>query len=363
LRQQVAEDMHTLIERFGGDERFNGRSTFKTLCVVFEQQCEVVKEKVKLKAKTGGDVIQNPSDPDATYDGHKGSGYQAQLSETCSEENEVQLVTSAIPQTASANDADAPAEVCEDLKQSALLPDEILADTAYGSDENVQASAADGVELVSPVPGKTPSGETMTIGDFDVNEETETVERCPAGHAPKTSTHDPKTGETRTEMEDETCGACEQKESCPMNQTRNGCHVEHTSKEHRLDERRRNEATDEFRDRYNKRAGIEATNSGIKRRTGMARLRIRGKKGVFHAIILKVAGWNILQAARSEKMRRYVSKEMEKAKQSGQGAPALRSVCGYWRMLTAYVSHKSAFCIRNLVATQCTTLHRSLCNA
>jgi len=41
-RQQVAEDMHTLIERFADDERFNNRSTYKTLCLVFEQQCEVV---------------------------------------------------------------------------------------------------------------------------------------------------------------------------------------------------------------------------------------------------------------------------------------------------------------------------------
>ena len=362
-RQQVAEDMHALITRFGDDKRFNGRGTFKALCTVFEQQCEVVEEKVEVKAKTGGNVIQNPSDLDATYDGHKGPGYQAQLSETCSEENEVQLVTCAIPQTASANDVDAPGEVCEDLKQSALLPGQMLADTLYGSDENVQASAVDGVELVAPVPGKTPSGKAMNIGDFDVDEETETVKACPAGHAPESSVHNPETGETRTEMPAGTCAACEQKERCPMNQTRNGCHFEHTSKERRLDERRRNETTDEFRGRYNKRAGIEATNSGIKRRTGMSRLRVRGKKSVFHAIIMKVAGWNILQAARAEKMRRYVREEMEKTKQGGQGAPALDGVSGYWRILTAYTSHKTAFCMRNIAATQHTSLHRSLCIA
>ncbi len=363
LRQQVAEDLHALIERFGDDKRFNHRGTFKALCTVFEQQCEVVEAKVEVKKKTGGDVIQNPSDPDATYDGHKGPGYQVQLSETCSEENEVQLVTSAIPQTASASDADAPEEVCEDLQQSALLPGELLADTAYGSDENVQARAADEVELVTPVPGKTPGGETMTIGGFDVNEETETVETCPAGHAPQSSTHDPETAETRTEMAAETCAVCEQKERCPMKQTRNGCHFEHTSKERRLDERRRNEATDEFRERYHKRAGIEATNSGIKRRTGMARLRVRGKKSVFHAILLKVAGWNILQAARAEKMRGYLSKEMGKSTRSGQEATALRGRKGYWRRWTAYTTKATEFCTRNLAATQRVILHRRLCAA
>ena len=182
LRQQVAQDMYALIARFGDDERFNTRSTLNALCTVFGQQCEVIEDKVALKKKTGGNVIQNPSDPDATYDGHKGPGYQVQISETCGEENEVQVITSAIPQTACESDADALEGVREDLKDAELLPDEMLADTLYGSDENVQASAADDMELVSPVSGKAPSGETTRIGDFDVDDATQEVRTCPAGH-------------------------------------------------------------------------------------------------------------------------------------------------------------------------------------
>ena len=52
-----------------------------------------VKASVVVKAKTGGDCVQNPSDLDATYSGHKGPGYQAQLAETCAPENEEQLIT------------------------------------------------------------------------------------------------------------------------------------------------------------------------------------------------------------------------------------------------------------------------------
>ncbi len=44
--------------------------------------------------------MQNPSDPGASYDGHKGPGYQAQIAETCNPQNEAQLITCAIPQTA-----------------------------------------------------------------------------------------------------------------------------------------------------------------------------------------------------------------------------------------------------------------------
>ena len=57
------------------------------------------------------------------------------------------------------------------------------------------------------------------------------------------------------------------------------------------------------------RARIEATNSAIKRRTGIGKLRVRGRPGVFNTILLKIAGWNILQAPRSTKAREDVRKQ------------------------------------------------------
>ena len=363
VRQQVAEDMLALITRFGDDERFNRRSTFKALCAVFEQQCEVVEDKVAVKKKTGGDVIQNPSDPDATYDGHKGPGYQAQISETCSEENDVQLVTSAIAQTACESDADAVALVREDLKESELLPEKMFADTLYGSDQNVQASAADGVELISPVSGTTPDENVMTLGDFEVDGATEEVKTCPAGHTPTTSGHDPDTGKTRTEMPPEVCAECPDRQRCPVKQTRNGCHFEHTAKQRRLDQRRRNEKTDEFREGYTRRAGIESTNSGVKRRTGMARLRVRGSKSVVHAILLKIAGWNIFQATRSEKTRQYVAERMGKRPPKDQEVQVPHPIDRRLRPLMAYTWLENAFSLRNQASSHQINVRRLPCAA
>ena len=82
-RQQAAEDLHFLITRFADRPDHTSRSTYKALITIFGQQCELSGEKVVVKAKTGGDCVQNPSDLDATYDGHKGPGYQVQLAETC----------------------------------------------------------------------------------------------------------------------------------------------------------------------------------------------------------------------------------------------------------------------------------------
>ena len=92
-RQQAAEDLLWVIERFANCADMTGRSTYKALVTIFSQQCEVSAGKVVVKAKTGGDCMQNPSDPTATYDAHKGQGYQVQIAETCSPENEVQLIT------------------------------------------------------------------------------------------------------------------------------------------------------------------------------------------------------------------------------------------------------------------------------
>ena len=61
-----------------------------------------------------------------------------------------------------------------------------------------------------------------------------------------------------------------------------------------------------FRGRYKTRGGIEGTNSGLKRRVGLGQLRVRGKPAVFHAIYLKIAGWNISRAAACAKMREIV---------------------------------------------------------
>ena len=139
-----------------------------------------------VKAKTGGDCMQNPSDAEAGYDAHKGQGYQVQLAETCSPANEVQLITGALPESAAEPDGGAVVPMLDQLKESKLLPEVMLADTLYGSDENVQAAETRGVELAAPIPGCEPEIDpaALTLDDFAVDERTGRVEACPQGHTP-----------------------------------------------------------------------------------------------------------------------------------------------------------------------------------
>jgi hypothetical protein len=311
LRQQVAEDMYYLIQRFADMDEYTRKDTYKALERIFYEQCEVHEETVSIKQKTGGHVMQNPSDPDATYDGHKGPGYQAQIAETCHPENEVQLITCAIPQTAAEPDGGSVEKVLDNLENNHLLPNSMLVDTSYTGDDNVQLAEEKGVELVGPVPSgssktKADEYEQLNIDDFNVDEATEEVICCPAGHKPQSSEHNSETDKTKTVMPESACRQCECFEPCPVEKIKGQYTLEHTAKQRRLAGRRREENTDVFRERYRIRGGIEGTNSGLKRRVGLGQLRVRGRPAVFHAIYLKIAGWNILQASVCARMREIV---------------------------------------------------------
>ena len=279
-RQEAAEDLLWVIEHFADQPTMTGRQSYKALQTIFSQQCEVVRGKVTVRAKTGGNCMQNQSDPDATYDGHKGPGYQVQIAETCSSENEVQLITAALPRTACEPDEAAAVPILEQQEKANLLPEAMLADTLYTNDENVQAAAEFGVEMIGPVPGRAPesNAEALTVDDFAVDERTGFVEACPAGHQSLSCTYDEKTGKTKLEMAAGACAACPFRNQCPIVNTEEGRYfLEYTDKQRRLAARRREQETDVFKQRYAMRSGIESTNSGLKNRLGLGRLRVRGQ--------------------------------------------------------------------------------------
>jgi len=306
LRQAVAENLLYLVNRFADETDITGRTSYQAMQKVLHEQCDLSEDKttVDVKAKTGGDVMQNPSDPDATYDGHKGPGYQAQIAETCSESNEQQLITSVNAEPAHCHDQDAVEPMLDDLEQQDSLPDILYADTHYGSDANVETAAKRGVDLQSPVSGSTSQKDgDLTLDDFVIDEETETISRCPNGCEPASSEHDSQSGKTTTVMNSSDCDKCEFAGQCPVKKSGSRYVLHHTPAQRRLATRRAEQATDEFNENYAIRGGIESTNSGIKRKTGLGNLRVRGRPRVQMSIQLRCAGWNILRALSIMKKR------------------------------------------------------------
>jgi len=164
--------------------------------------------------------------------------------------------------------------------------------------------AASEADTSSDVPsdGETPV-EPLTIDDFAVDERTGKVTACPAGRVPLQTIHDTEAGTTTIDMSATDCENCPFRKACPIKKKPGGRYrLTYTDKQRRLEERRQEEKTDAFKKRYAKRSGIESTNSGLKRRLGLGKLRVRGRKAVFHALYLKVAGWNLLRAVASGRL-------------------------------------------------------------
>ena len=304
LRQAVAEDLLLLVSRFADEENVRGRSSYQAMERVLREQCDVAEQTVQLKKKTGGEVMQNPSDGDATYDGHKGPGYQVQIAETCSGHNEVQLITGVEVEPAHRSDQDAAVPMIDQLEAHDRRPELLYADGQYGSDANVVDAAQRGVDLQSPVTSiaqRMP--DALTIDDFVVDEKTQTVQRCPNGREPAYSVHDVAKGRTRTVMEASHCSACPFANQCPVKQVRGEYVIEHTPAQQRLASRRAEQATDAFGENYAIRGGGESVNAGLKRKMGMGRLRVRRLPRVRMAVLLRCAGWNLLRALAALKQR------------------------------------------------------------
>ena len=304
LRQTVAEDLLFLANRFAEDEAVANRTSYKAVLRVLEEQCDVSEQKVEVKDKTGGGVMQNPSDPNARYDGHKGPGYQAQIAETCGASNDVQLITAVETEPADAHDRDALPSMLDQLESQDRSPEILYADAHYGSDANVVAAAERGVDLQSPVSGP-PSGAEgdLTVDDFAIDEESEMVVRCPNGCEPESSVHDAGAGRTTTVMRPSDCSGCEFASHCPVKKTGGRFVLRHTPAQRRLAARRAEQATDAFKEHYAIRAGGESVNSGLKRKTGMGRVRTRGQPRVRMAVLLRCAGWNLFRALAALKKR------------------------------------------------------------
>jgi hypothetical protein len=302
----VAEDLFELVEKFKDFKPVCAMHSYKLLERVLKEQCNLQvsddqqRVEVKKPKEIASDSLQNPSDPDATYSGHKGQGYQLQVMETYTdtEDKEVKsktlnLVTHVEVEKACDSDAQALIPAIESTQKRGLGPAELEADTLYGSDENDQAAKSMGVELVSPVKGK-PEKSAVSLSEFEFSDQGHVL-ACPQGQKPLTI----KKKKTRfTQGFDcETCAKCPLVNGCPVKPGKNYYYLYYEEKAMRIAKRRATEQTTEFKDRYRWRAGVEATMSELDRRTGVKRLRVRGFKAVRFSATLKAIGINLFRAA------------------------------------------------------------------
>jgi len=300
----LGADLFFLIERFKDHGAIIPMNSYQLMVRLLKEQCHVEQDgqtqvqqvSIKPNQEVPSDSLQNPSDPEASYDGHKGQGYQMQVSETYSKEEgktkPLSLITEVIVEPAHKSDTDALIPLIEATQRRGLGPQQALVDAAYGSDENCEKAKALGVAVVSPVMGK-PQKNAITLSDFVLTSEA-AVSACPQGHAPVKVKR--KSNKYMAVFGLETCANCPHFNDCPVKPGRKGYYLRYDDKALRLAQRRAYEKTPEFREDYRFRAGIEGTMSQMDRKTGLKYLRVRGLAAVSFCATLKAVGINILRA-------------------------------------------------------------------
>jgi hypothetical protein len=297
---QVSRDLFDLVRQFKDCADVTSMYTYQLLERVLKEHCHLSDDQdnpvvLKESKEIASDSLQNPSDPDATYSGHKGQGYQVQVMETfCDEEKEhcLNLITHVEVEPAHESDANAIVPAIESVEQRNLNPRELMADSLYGSDDNCESADKHGVELIAPTMGSVDE-EKLSITDFQFSAKGDIV-ACPQGYAPAKIKRRKRIsiGFSAT-----SCQNCPELSRCPVKKGKKYYYLRFTDKEMRIAKRRLYEQSDEFKDRYRWRAGVEATMSEYDRRTGVKRLRVRGLKAVRFCATLKALGVNIFRAA------------------------------------------------------------------
>ena len=309
MLSEVASDLYRLVKQFEADAKVPAMSSYKLLCRILREQCEVREDgtiALKVAKEVRSDSLQNPSDPDATYSGHKGQGYQLQVMETYSKHDgdekdptELNLITYVKLEKACDSDARALLPALEETLAKDLAPEELQADTLYGSDENFQEAEQLGVEVVSPAMGSE-KRESAKLSDFTFLPSGH-VDQCPAGHAPVSRK---KKKDRYTQCFDiDVCGQCPLVDECPAKKGAKCFCVRYTEKEMRIARRRQYEQTEAFQDKYRWRAGVEATMSQLDRLTGVKHLRVRGEKAVRFAAVMKATAINLARAVAARRAR------------------------------------------------------------
>jgi len=324
--QQVGDDCFFLVERFKDEQAIAARPSYKLLARLFEEQCVAEKPNgappqvvIKPSKEVSSDSLQNPSDPDASYCGHKGKGYQVQVMETYSPDNsQPDLITHVKVEAAHHSDVHALLPAIEDAKTRQLAPVELLADSLYGSDENMEKAGELGVVVVSPAMGSAPEG--IALADFTFSDADE-ITACPEGQKPQ-RTKTGKNGGKIVHFDKTLCDNCPRQSECPVKRVKHTSTISYDAKSLRLARRRAKEKTEAFREVYRYRAGVEATMSDLDRMTTIKQLRVRGLKQVRLAAVLKATGLNILRATT------FRNRLQQQEKQKRGSNPSRKSLFG-----------------------------------
>jgi transposase len=251
-------------------------------------------------------MIASPYDLEVRYSQKRGTewrGYKVHLTETC-EPDAPNFITHVETTRATDQDVTAVETIHRGLAEKEMLPNEHLADGAYlSSDVLVDSRQQHKVEMVGPMrvdkSWQALNEEAFDLAQFTIDWKAEQV-TCPLGK--KSYKWSPKKGPRgkpaiQVNFTGRDCAACEARPRCTRSKHGPRSLTLHPRPQHEaLEAARERQKTEEFKEQYKMRAGVEGTISQAVFALGMRRTRYRGQAKTHLQHVATAAAINLKRA-------------------------------------------------------------------
>jgi transposase len=262
----------------------------ETLRRVWVQNFRLVEGQARWRAS--GDIppsarfIGSPYDIEARYSKKRSTswvGYKVHVTESC-EDDTPNVITDVETKEACSADHDALPEIHEALSAVDLLPDTHLVDTGYVESKSLVASKRDyDVDLFGPPrvdqKWQAKAGEGFEAGRFEIDWDRKKA-RCPAGKESSswcTAIDRRDNDVVKIKFARKDCRPCPMRPHCTTAPTmRRTISIRPEAQHVALMGARERQKTEEFKEEYDRRAGVEGTISQGVRAFGMRRSRYMG---------------------------------------------------------------------------------------
>ena len=292
--QTVGEDGFLLMDLVKGTEAPVGLDelpTIEALSLVWERHYERKDGKVRFKSNRelakASPGLESPYDPDARYRYRSGKswvGYIVHVSETCDEDTP-HLITHVATTAANVHEAQCTEKIQQALLEKGLPPEQHLVDSAYVDAALLVSSKQDqGITLVGPT-RPDPSWQSKVEGGYDRYQFEVDWERkqvtCPQGKQNMAwrELTDRKTDEPYhlIKFNRKDCSPCKARSLCTRSpKAERRMRLQPRAQYEALREARIRHASEDGKELYKKRAGVEGTVSQGVRAFGLRQARYRG---------------------------------------------------------------------------------------
>lgn len=300
--EQIGKDLAHMLELFS--ERYGENSVYQKAHRVFHEHFRFEENEMVIREtkELNGGCLQSPDDEEATFrrkSGEASRGYVANITETCDEENQLQVITSVSVAPNITDDQELLASDIETIKGRMDI-DTVYNDAGYSGAIAAEAAENHNVEQkVSAIKGrKRKDPEALGLEDFTVirdNEGTLHEVTCPQGHTGELRSS-PKEDRFTLGFDGDICNMCPMEEQCPVKKLKkkNRCVLRFSQKDLRVSEQRK-QVANSGNEVLNKRASVESTVRSVIRPFGghLCKMPVRGAHRITTMTVLSAAMVNI----------------------------------------------------------------------